>query len=94
MVKVSCLLSRNLLAYIAEWHCPRLGQVELNALYIDATHNFQETMLPVSLLTLLMMVLLARLMFGDWGTAWSAGGFFVGFAALVLKWDEQRGGPN
>ena len=61
---------------------PRLGELEFEALYIDAANDFRGFVLPLLITVLLLVVPVARAAFGDWTTAWTVGGYFVALATL------------
>ncbi|EPS31198.1 hypothetical protein PDE_06153 [Penicillium oxalicum 114-2] len=63
------------------WHCPELRELEYQAVLLD--DNWEDILRwlagPLTILVPLMTVLIAQYIFGDWGTAWNVGCFFVAF---------------
>src|SRR3954449_11636047 len=75
---------RDILSMLEGWHCPKLGELHFRALMIDEgrTPDSQHMVLPLTVAVIFLIVVSARLVFGDWGTAWNVGCFLVALATL------------
>lgn len=71
-----------------EWHYPEMSELRFRGLRIreDWEFSLQHIVLPLAVTFLFAMIVVAKLSFGDWATAWNVGAFFVGLAALLLMW--------
>lgn len=74
-----------MLAGVNASHCPRLEELDLQALYIDTTQNFPKLPLPLVAVMLIFVVLMAKLVSGDWATGWGWGSFYVAFTTMLWK---------
>lgn len=51
--------------------------------------NRQHVVLPLSVTVFFIMVVTAKLIYGDWATAWTVGGSLVALATLLWMWTEH-----
>ncbi len=79
---------RDILSKLEGWHCPKLGELQFQALMIDEdwTPGLQHVVLPLTVTVIFLMVVGAKLVDGDWGTAWNVGCFLVALATLLWMW--------
>jgi hypothetical protein len=68
--------------------CPRMGELKFKGLLIEEGWNFhsRHVILPAGSTVLLLVVVGARSLFGDWDTVFAAGAFFVALIALSVQW--------
>ncbi|GIJ86674.1 hypothetical protein Asppvi_005566 [Aspergillus pseudoviridinutans] len=73
-----------------EWHCPELGELRFHGVRIQEDWEFslRNIVLPFVVSLLFVLVVVAKLTFGDWATAWNVGCFFVALATLLWMWAE------
>jgi hypothetical protein len=70
------------------WDTPELRELEFHGLLIREgwDPHSQHTVVALITTSLFLLVVWARLVFGDWSTAWTAGAFFVALIALLIQW--------
>ncbi len=86
---------RDILSKLEGWHCPKLGELQFHALMIDEdwVPNLQQKVLPFMVTVIFLMVVVgAKLVYGDWGTAWNVGCFLVSLATLLWMWANHTVG--
>lgn len=68
-----------------EWHCPKLREMKFRGILVKEILKVesQYILLPLASSVLFGTVIVAKFTFGDWGTAWTVGCFFL---ALVSLW--------
>lgn len=49
----------------------------------------QPVVLPAAATVLLLSVVAAKLIYGDWATAWNCGGFLVSLVTLLWMWADH-----
>ncbi|KAL2820862.1 hypothetical protein BDW59DRAFT_181387 [Aspergillus cavernicola] len=78
----------DILRTLDTWHCPDLRELRFPAVHIrDSWMYSQHTALSLILLLLFVLVVASRLLYGDWGTAYTAANFFVSLGALTqITW--------
>ncbi|KAH7371169.1 hypothetical protein BKA66DRAFT_470322 [Pyrenochaeta sp. MPI-SDFR-AT-0127] len=79
---------RDILSETSSWHCPSVGELKFKGLLIEEGWSLptQHIVLLVATMVFFLIVLGARLLFDDWGVAWTVGCFFVALAALPKLW--------
>jgi hypothetical protein len=79
-------LRSRFLKMLNEWHCPSLGELSFQAIYIHQTVPLSSSVVTICTATmvLLCLVLACWLVHGDWTIAWSVGCFFATLAAILL----------
>lgn len=79
---------RDILSKLERWYCPKLGELQFRALIIDEdrTPGSQYVVLPLTMTVIFLIVVGAKLAYGDWGTAWNVGCFLVALATLFWMW--------
>jgi hypothetical protein len=84
---------RNILSKLQFWHCPDLGELPFKALMIDdgLESSSQQVVLLLTVAVCFIIVIGAKLVFGDWGTAWNVGCFLVALATLSRMWVTHTG---
>jgi hypothetical protein len=84
---------RNILSKLQVWHCPDLGELPFKALMIDdgLESSSQQIVLLLTVAVCFIIVIGAKLVFGDWGTAWNVGCFIVALATLSWMWVTHTG---
>jgi hypothetical protein len=77
-----------------EWHSPRLYGLPLQGLLIEEgwKADSKHILLPLTATLLVLMVVAAKLVYGDWGTAWTFGGFLVALVTLAWMWANHAVG--
>jgi len=85
---------RDILSKLESWHCPKLGELQFRALIIDEdrTRGSQRVVLLLTVMVIFLMVVGAKLAYGDWGTAWNVGCFLVALATLLWMWANHTVG--
>ncbi|KAL3456035.1 hypothetical protein BJX64DRAFT_271353 [Aspergillus heterothallicus] len=77
------LCERDLLSALDSWHVPDLRELQFSAIRIEERWRFSPRLVSASvLLVLLVIIISSRLVYGDWGIAYSAGNFFVALGAV------------
>jgi hypothetical protein len=81
-------IGRDILSKIGIWHCPGLGELKFRGLVIKEGWDLhsQYKVMPLIATVLFLIVLGARLLYGDWSVAWNVGSFFVALVALSRMW--------
>jgi hypothetical protein len=79
---------RDILMKLDCWHRPKLGELPFRGLRIEEGWQLdsRHVVLPLAVTGFFLMVTSARLVYGDWGTAWNAGGFLVTLVTLLWMW--------
>jgi ABC-type transport system involved in cytochrome bd biosynthesis fused ATPase/permease subunit len=54
----------------------------------DWEFNSQHIVFPLAVTLLFVLVVVSKLTFGDWATAWNIGCFFVALATLLWMWAD------
>jgi hypothetical protein len=85
---------RDILSKIESWHCPRLGELTFRGLVINEGRDTDSRHMALQLAAkiLFLMVFVAKVVFGDWGTAWNVGSFLVALATLSWMWIRHSAG--
>ncbi|KAI0841141.1 hypothetical protein F5Y06DRAFT_213949 [Hypoxylon sp. FL0890] len=52
----------------------------------------QHVILPLTATLLLTLIVISRIIYGDWSTAWTFGGFLVSFITLIWMWARHAVG--
>ncbi|GFF40216.1 hypothetical protein IFM61606_06038 [Aspergillus udagawae] len=80
----------DILRKFDDLHCPELSELQFRGIRIreDWELSSQHIALPLAVTLLFVMVVVAKLTFGDWATAWNVGCFFVALATLLWMWAE------
>jgi hypothetical protein len=80
--------NREILLKLNAWYYPKLGELEFRALLIREGWDIdsQHVVFPLTISFFILMVAGAKLVYGDWGTAWNVGCFLVSLAALLWMW--------
>jgi hypothetical protein len=75
------------------WHCPDFGKLSFKALMIDdgLEPGSQQVVLLLTVAVCFIIVIGAKLVFGDWGTAWNVGCFLVALVTLSCMWVTHTG---
>ena len=85
---------RDILSKLENWHCPKLGELQFRALIIDEDrkHGSQHVVLLLTMMVIFMLLVGAKLAFGDWGTTWNVGCFLVALATFLWMWTNHTVG--
>lgn len=75
----------------SKWeHCPSLGQLVFRGLRIEDDWTFNSAVptifMALAVVASALIVLFARLIFGDWAVAWNVGACFVPLLMGVGSW--------
>jgi hypothetical protein len=64
---------------LEDWYCLGLSELQFRGLTIseDWEIDLQHIVLPLAATVFFVMVVGAKLVYGDWGTAWNVGCFLV-----------------
>lgn len=67
-----------------EWHCPKLREMKFRGVLVEENWKFEShyILLPLAMSLLFGTVIVAKFTFGEWGTAWNVGCFFLALASL------------
>lgn len=78
--------SSDVVNRLNEWHCPSLGELPFRAIYIEETWIFSDfaVTLPLVAAVLLLVILVCKFLYGDWGIAWNVGCFFATLAIALV----------
>ncbi|PVH96265.1 hypothetical protein DM02DRAFT_535641, partial [Periconia macrospinosa] len=78
----------DILSKTESWHRPKLGELKFRGLVINEGWDTNSQHMTLSLATtiLFLMVFVAKLVFGDWGTAWNVASVLVGWATFSRMW--------
>jgi hypothetical protein len=92
-LEADCDYDRNILSKLQVWHCPDLGELPFKALMIDdgLGPGSQQVVLLLIVAVCFIIVIGAKLVFGDWGTAWNVGCFLVALVTLSFMWVTRAG---
>lgn len=79
-------MSRDVLAEVHRWHYPSVAELRFRGLLIEDGWgpHLHRMILFLATIVLLLMVVGARFMYGDWGVAWTVGCFIVALAGLCM----------
>ena len=82
------IITRDIISELESWHCPKLGELEFRGLRIEEGWKSESLHVVLSLTTLIffLVVVVAKLVYGDWGIAWNVGSFLVALATLLWMW--------
>ncbi|OTA56490.1 hypothetical protein K449DRAFT_468383 [Hypoxylon sp. EC38] len=85
---------RDILEKLNEIHCPDLCDLDFSGLLIREDWGFdsRHVILPLAVTLLLALVGVSRIVYGDWSTAWTFGGFLVSFITLIWMWAHHAVG--
>ncbi|KFY29419.1 hypothetical protein V493_02375 [Pseudogymnoascus sp. VKM F-4281 (FW-2241)] len=71
-------------------HCPSLGQLVFRGLHIEDGWTFDATIpaifMPLAAVVSILIVLIAWLVYGDWGVAWNVGACFIPLLTGLGSW--------
>lgn len=83
-------ITRDILSEVRCWHCPSVAELKFRGLMIEEGWDLhsKHIILPLTTTALLLIVVGARLLYGDWGIAWNVGCFFVALVALSTTWAD------
>ena len=72
-------VNRNILRLLDEWHCPKLREIKFWGIFVQEGWNMKSRYLlfSVALALLFTTILTSKFIFGEWGTAWTVGTFFL-----------------
>ena len=92
-LEADCDYDRNILWKLQAWHRPDFGELPFKALMIDdgLESSSQQIVLLLTVAVCFIIVIGAKLVFGDWGTAWNVGCFIVALATLSWMWGTHTG---
>ncbi|RFU25457.1 hypothetical protein B7463_g10885, partial [Scytalidium lignicola] len=78
----------DILSEIKRRHYPKLSDLEFRGLMIkeELRPDLQRTLLPSTATILFLAVAGAKLIYGDWATAWNVGSFLVSLVTLLWMW--------
>lgn len=66
------------------WHCPELRELKFRGALIRKSRGFsQHIVWPLVSTVLFLMVVVSRLVYADWGTAWNVSCFLVPLITLA-----------
>lgn len=70
---------RDILALTNEWNCTKLREMKFRGILVEEYWKvgWQYYLLPLALSLSVSTVIVAKLAFGEWGTAWTVGCFFL-----------------
>ncbi|KAJ5712336.1 hypothetical protein N7493_008804 [Penicillium malachiteum] len=76
---------RDTLMMMDEWHCPKLRELEFRGILVKEEWEVKSHYVLFSLaMTLLCSILIAaKFVFGEWGTAWTVGSFFLSLGSSL-----------
>lgn len=76
---VSHYENRDILALTNEWNCTKLREMKFRGILVEEYWKvgWQYFLLPLALSLSVSTVIVAKLAFGEWGTAWTVGCFFL-----------------
>ena len=80
--------SRDILSKLEIWHRPRLDEMELRGLLISEgwQGKLEHILVPLAVTVLFFTVIAAKLVYGDWKTAWNVGCSMVSLATITFAW--------
>lgn len=88
-------VNRDILKLLNEWHCPKLREIKFRGIFVQEGWNMESRYLlfSVALALLFTTILTSKSIFGEWGTAWTVGTFFLtlGIFSLGLLKTENIG---
>ncbi|KAF2020132.1 hypothetical protein BU24DRAFT_419704 [Aaosphaeria arxii CBS 175.79] len=90
------LSEQDILSKLESEYCPSLVELQFRGLMISEGLDTGSRGVALSLgaTVLFVIVVAARLIFGDWGTAWNVGSFFVALATLAWMKINHSVGPS
>lgn len=79
---------RDILLKMNEWHCPKLRELRFRGIMIreDWKIDSKHIIFSMAVSLLFFMVIAAKFIFGDWGTAWTVGCFFLSLRSSLCGW--------
>ncbi|KAH7323088.1 hypothetical protein B0I35DRAFT_427074 [Stachybotrys elegans] len=82
---------RDVLAKLDTWHCPDVGELPFNGLSVDVswTPHLHYILIPSIVSLLMLLVLGARLVYGDWDIAWAVGSFLIALISFFVVWTQH-----
>lgn len=83
-------VDRDILGEMNEWHCPKLRELRFRGIMIreDWKTDSKHAVFSLAMSLLFFMVIAAKFIFGDWGTAWTVGCFFLSLASFLYRWAQ------
>lgn len=67
-----------------EWHCPKLREMKFRGILVQECWDTKAQYILFSLAVsmLFFTLITAKFVFGDWGTAWTVGCFFLALGSF------------
>ncbi|KAJ5244625.1 hypothetical protein N7489_004721 [Penicillium chrysogenum] len=68
-----------------EWHRPKLREMKFRGILIKEAWEIKSryTMIIFTMASLFSALIAAKLTFGEWGTAWNVGSFFLALGSFL-----------
>ncbi|KAI0124188.1 hypothetical protein BJ170DRAFT_75075 [Xylariales sp. AK1849] len=79
---------RNLLSKVDSWHHPKMGEIDFKGLLIEEGWGLDSCHVVVPLFSTVcfVMAIVAKVIYGDWATAWQVVGCIVALVTLAWMW--------